>query len=44
VTPYPKVSLGAHCRREQRVGGFLNAIVDEAVGTRHAFDQFLKSQ
>ena len=39
--PDSKVRLGAQLFRDQRIGGFLNAVVDEPVGARQALDQFL---
>ena len=36
--PYSKVRFAAQRLRDQRVGGFLNAIVDELVGARPALD------
>ena len=37
----PEVRLGAQLLRDQRIGGFLNAVVDEPVGAVEALDQFL---
>ena len=37
-SPYSKVRLAAQFLRNQPIGGFLNAIVDEPVGARHTLD------
>ena len=39
LSPYSKVRLVAQLLRDQRIGGFLNAIVDELVGAFQVLDQ-----
>ena len=39
LSPYSKMRLVAQLLRDQRIGGFLNAIVDELVGAFQVLDQ-----
>ena len=39
LSPYSKVRLVAQLLRDQRIGGFLNAIVDELIGAFQVLDQ-----